>query len=164
MESGFDTTLFELDPLTGWPLWLNEVEIIMEGSVEFNLSAMDGYLDSANQILFRLNIRNGFPDEVLAQAYFLNASNEAIDSMFSEGPLLLPGGSPIDEGAQMNPFHVREDAIFSRERIIPLEAATEILFRAVMPNEGIDSMLIPYYPNYSIEIEIGIMADLTFSL
>ncbi len=163
-ESGFDTTLFELDTLTGLPLWVNEVQIVMEGSVDFDLSAMDGYLDSANQILFRLNIRNGFPDDAHAQAYFLNASNDAIDSMFSEGPLFLPGGSPIDEGAKINPSHVGKDAIFSRERIIALEEAREILFRAILPIEGLDTILFPYYPNYSLEMEIGIMADLTFSL
>lgn len=163
-ESGFDTTLFELDPLTGWPLWVNEVEIIMEGSVDFDISAMEGYLDSARQILFRLNIRNGFPDETLAQAYFLDASSEAIDSMFSDGPLVLPGGTPIGVGAQIIPSHIRKDAIFSRERILPLEDATEILFRAILPNQDIDTLLIPYYPNYSVQMEIGIMADLTFSL
>ena len=48
-----------------------------------------------------------------------------------------------------------------KDRIAPLENATEILFRAVLLNQVIDTNLIPYYPNYEIDIEIGMMTNLT---
>ena len=160
-ESGFDITLLEPDTLSGLPLWVNKREIILERSLEFDLSSVDTYLDSVNQLLFRLNIYNGFPEEALAQAYFLNASNEAIDSIFSDGALPVPAGTPLDGGANINPSYIRKDAIFSKERISALEEATELLLRTVLSNEEIDSLLIPYYPGYRIDIEIGMMADLS---
>ncbi len=55
----------------------------------------------------------------------------------------------------------RHDAIFDRDRIAPLVAATEILFEAVIQNPEIDTTLIPYYPTYSIALDIGVMVDLT---
>lgn len=161
-ESGFDTTLFETNPLTGLPLWVDERVIIMERNMEFDLNSVDEYIDSVDQVLFRLNLSNGFPEEAMTQAYFLNSENEAIDSMFSEGPLPVRGGTPIGEGADINPSLVRKDVTFSSERIKPLEEAIEIIFRTVLSNQEIDSTLIPYYPAYSFEIEIGMMAD--FSL
>jgi hypothetical protein len=163
-KSGFDTTLFELDPLTGLPLWVNEVEVVMEGRIAFDLSILDPRIDSVNRVLFRLSVSNEFPNETMAQAYFLDASNLLLDSMFSEGPITLPPGVPIGEGETSEASVVRKDAIFDRERIIALENATEILFRAVLLNELIDTALIPYYPNYSIRMEIGMMTDLTIEL
>lgn len=163
-ESGFDMTLFETDPLTGLPLWVNEVELVMGGSVDFNLSNLDSYIDSVNWIMFRLGIYNGFPNEAMTQAYFLDAASNVLDSMFSEGPLAVPAGTPISEGESIDPSYVRRDAIFNKDRIAPLENATEILFRAVLLNQDIDTNLVPYYPNYEIDIEIGMMTNLTLEL
>jgi hypothetical protein len=163
-ESGFDTTLFELDPLTGLPLWTDQIEVVMEGSIPFDLSTLDPRIDSVNRVLFRLSVSNEFPNDATAQAYFLDASNLLLDSMFSDGPITLPPGIPIGEGQTSEVSVVRKDAIFDRERIIALENATEILFRAVLLTEDIDTTLVPYYPNYHIRMEIGMMTDLTIEL
>lgn len=163
-ESGFDTTLFELDTITDLPLWVDEVEVVLGGSVEFDLSTLDPRIDSVNQVLFRLGVRNGFPNDALAQAYFLNASGIIIDSMFSDGPISVPPGIPIGEGERIDPAYVRKDAIFDQDRITPLEQATEILLRTILLNHGIDTSLVPYYPFYYIDVELGMMTDLTIEL
>ncbi len=160
-ESGFDTTLFEEDPLTGLPLWVNEVEVVMKGSIDFDLSNLDSYIDSVNWIMFRLGIYNGFPNEVMTQAYFLDASSSVLDSMFSDGPLAVSPGTPISEGESIDPSYSRNDAMFDRERLTAIENTTEILFRALLLNQDIDTNLVPYYPNYEIDIEIGMMTNLT---
>ncbi len=166
-ESGFDTTLFDLDPTTDLPLWVDRIEVVMEGSIAFDLSTLDPRIDSVNRALFRLGISNEFPNEVLAQAYFLDAASIILDSMFSDGPITLPPGTPVGEGETSEASVVRKDAIFDRERINPLENATEILFRAILPIEDIeeiDTILVPFYPNYLIQLEIGMMTDLTIEL
>ena len=73
--SGFDTTLFNLDTITNLPQWIEQLELVMEGRVEFDLSSITTNTDEINSILFRVNIYNGFPNEVLAQAYFLDPSS-----------------------------------------------------------------------------------------
>lgn len=160
-RSGFDTTLFELDSLTGLPLWVDQVEVIMEGSIAFDLSTLDPRIDSVNRVLFRLNIGNEFPNDGLAQAYFLDPSDQLLDSMFSEGPVYLPPGTPIGEGETSEASRIRKDAIFEREDIISLEDASSILFRVTLFNETIDTTLLDYYPSYQIQLEIGMMADMT---
>jgi hypothetical protein len=163
-ESGFDTTLFELDPETDLPLWVGEVQVVMEGSITFDISILNTHIDSVNRVLFRLSVSNEFPNETTAQAYFLDASKLFLDSMFSDGPITLPPAIPIGEGETSEASVVRKDAIFDRERIEPLENATEILFRAILLNEEIDTALVPFYPNYLIQMEIGMMTDLTIEL
>ena len=160
-ESGFDTTLFEEDPSTGLPLWVNKVEVLMEGSIYFDLSKLDSKIDSVDWIMFRLGIYNGFPNEVMTQAYFLDATSSVLDSMFSEGPHTVPPGTPISEGESIDPSYSRIDATFDRERLSSLENTTEILFRALFLNRYIDTNLVPYYPNYEIDVEIGMMTKLT---
>jgi len=160
-ESGFNTDLFEEDPLTGLPLWVNEVEVVMEGSINFDLSNLDSQIDSVNWIMFRLGIYNGFPNEVKTQAYFLDASSSVLDSMFSDGPLAVTPGIPISVGESIDPSYSRKDATFDRERLASLENTTEILFRALFLNQDLDTNLLPYYPNYEIDIEIGMMTNLT---
>ena len=160
-ESGFDTTKFEEDPSTGLPLWVNEVAVLMEGSIYFDLSNLDSHIDSVDWIMFRLGIYNGFPNEVMTQAYFLDASSSVLDSMFSEGPLAVPAGTPISGGESIDPSYTRNDAMFNRERLASLENTREILFRALFLNQDIDTNLVPYYPNYEIDVEIGMMTKLT---
>ncbi len=163
-ESGFDTTLFELDTLTDLPYWVEQQVVVLERHMAFDLSALEANLDKINRILFRTSIINGFPNPLLAQGYFVDAAQNPIDSMFSEGAVPVPAGRPIGNGETIDPYTVVVDAIFDKERIVPLEDAVEIILRAVIYHPQIDTLLVPYYPNYLIDIEIGIMTDLTLEL
>jgi hypothetical protein len=158
--SGFDTTLFELDINTGLPLWV-DFDVVMTGRIPFDLASMTSSVEDLNQILFRINMYNGFPHDVLAQAYFVDIDMNEIDSMFSDGQITLKRGGIEGNGETIDPKVERQDAIFDRDRIAPLVAATEILFEAVIQNPEIDTTLIPYYPTYQIALDIGVMVDLT---
>ncbi|MFO7669029.1 MAG: hypothetical protein R6W31_05165 [Bacteroidales bacterium] len=163
-ESGFDTTLFEFaDMIDSIPKWVEETVTVLERTLDFDLSLVYDHIDSIHQVLFRVGIFNGFPNEISAQAYFMDALNHPIDSMFSEGPLPVPAGIPIGNGETIHPTLVRKDALFVAERIAPLEYATKILLRAVIAHPQIDTLLVPFYPYYSIEMEIGMMTDLTIA-
>ena len=160
-ESGFDTTLFELDTITNLPKWVSELEVVLEGRIDFDLSSLNEDVDDVNSILFRVTIFNGFPNDVLAQVYFLDAAANCIDSMFIEGAVPVPPGTVQGIGETIEPAVVRQDAIFESDRIGPLEDASVILLRATIPNPEVDTSLIPYYPYYEINAEIGAMLDLT---
>jgi hypothetical protein len=159
--SGFDTTLFELDTITNLPKWVEKLELVMEGRVEFDLSSLIADIENLNSMLFRVNIYNGFPNEVLAQTYFLDSSSNPIDSMFANGAITVPAGTVQGNGETIDPRVVRHDAVFENDRIGPLEDASVILFRATILNPAVDSSLIPYYPLYHIDVNIGTMLDLT---
>jgi hypothetical protein len=161
--SGFDTTLLDLDTITGFPDWVDELEVKMQGTVEFSLASIQHNLDNINRVLFRINLYNGFPNEILAQAYFQDASMNNIDSIFFDGPLLVSPGIVQGSGETIQPTHARKDAIFDRARLQPLENATVLLFSATMlvKEEELDTTLIPYYPSYQFDVRIGAMLDLS---
>lgn len=161
--SGFDTLMLILDTLTGIPEWVREFSfaIVIEGTIDFDLSNFTSNLEYINRIMMRVNIYNGFPDNGLVQAYFRDQGETYIDSMFVEGPVMINGGKVKDDGAGIDPSHVRKDAVFDKVRIAGLQDATEIQFQATIPNPELDSALIPYYPDYHIDVKVGAMLDLS---
>lgn len=159
-ESGFDTTLFELDTLTGLPKWVG-IEVIMTGRVDFDLSAFESSNENINRVLFRVGLHNGFPHEVMAQAYFTDEGSVVIDSMFSEGAIPVPPGVPLGDEVIIDPSALIVDAIFEDDRLEELHRATEIILKATIVNPEIDTTLFPYYRYYYIDMELGIMSDLT---
>ncbi len=161
-KSGFNTTLFALNSITQLPQWVNQMEVVLEGRVPFDLASLN-QTDEINQLMFRVGIYNGFPERAMAQAYFMADSITIIDSMFINGAIIVPPGKIIGNGETIDPAVIRKNAIFKGERIATLEDATEILLRAVLIDPGADSTLYPYYPNYHMDLEVGIMLDITMT-
>ncbi|MCK4750288.1 MAG: hypothetical protein KAT15_24700 [Bacteroidales bacterium] len=162
LESGFDTALLQLDTITGLPEWVSRLEVVMEGSIDFDLSVFTSRYNDLRSILFRVNLYNGFPNELHAQVYFLDPGLNPVDSLFSEGPVVVPPGTVLGNGETIEPYHVIRDAVFNLARIEKLEDASSLLFRAILRSPDVDINLIPYYPGYSFNVEIGAMAGLTF--
>jgi hypothetical protein len=159
--SGFDTTKLDLDTVTGLPEWVDEVLVVMEGTLDFGLSSIQENLDQINGVLFRVSCQNGFPDEIFAQAYFEDAAENVIDSMFLEGPMAVPPGRVADNGELETPGKAVQDSYFDKERILPLQDATTIALRAYFFVTDPDSALIPHYPTFEFNVHVGAMFDLS---
>jgi hypothetical protein len=158
--SGFDTSLLELDTITGIPEWVEELEVVMERTLDLDLSSMQDNLERINRMLFRFRISNGFPNEVRVQAYFQDDGLNRIDSMFNEGPVLLSPGTVQDEGQTVNPTVIIKDAIVGQNRILLLQDVNTIFFQASILVGEVNLQLIPHYTSYHFDVEIGAMLDL----
>ena len=160
-ESGFDTSLLDLDTLTGFPEWIKNQEdtLYLEGTMDFGISSLLSNLENINQILLRVNIYNEFPHEVYSQAYFVDDAMNFIDSIFHEGPETTGPGQVNSDGST-NPAHSRKDAVFDQERILALESATSVFFRAEFFISDVDTNLIPYYRDLMYIVDMGAMVDL----
>ena len=160
--SGFDTLLLEEDTLTGQPFWLNLVEVVLEGQVEFDLSTISENLDKLNAILFRVNCTNQFPHTIYSQAYFHDVNGNPIDSMFMDGPAETPAAVVTEGGGHIDPGRAQHNALIEGERIPALADAQTILFRSSFFTQEVDSSLISYYPDFRFQIDSGLMLDLSF--
>jgi hypothetical protein len=164
VESGFDTLLLELDSLTGWPEWVDETEIYIQGTIDFDLAMFSSNLDHLNRILFRVNIHNGFPEPMRTQAYFMDPYQNPVDSMFADGAMMVPAGTVRGNGETIRTAFAQRDVVFEKDRIISLQDASMILMRAILLNPDPDTALIPFYPTYHFDVQIGAMIDVTVSL
>jgi len=158
-ESGFDTSLFELDTITGLPDWFEEDTIYLEGTMDFEVSSLLNNLENINRILLRVNIYNQFPHEVYSQAYFVDDAMNYIDSIFHEGPETT-GPGQVNKDGSVTSAHSRKDAVFDRERVFALGSATSVYFRAGFFISDVDSTLIPYYRDFEYIVDMGAMVDL----
>ena len=159
--SGFDTTLLDLDTVTGLPEWVDHVTVEMRGNLEFGLSSIQDNLNHINSVLLRVSFQNGFPDEIYAQGYFEDAGDNRIDSFFQNGPVPVPPGRLADSGEVLRSGDAIRDSYFDRDRILPLEDATHVYLRAYFIVTDPDSALIPHYPEFELKVHVGAMFDLT---
>ena len=159
--SGFDTSLFDPDTISGLPQWVKESELHMEGILDFNLLSISDNLDAINHILFRVNSYNQFPHTVHSQAYFQDESLNILDSLFMDGPVDTPPGHVSKNGASIVAGYSEHDAIIEREDIPGLSEAVSILFRATILIEELDTSLIFIYPTFNFEIHTGLMLNLS---
>jgi len=159
--SGFDTTLLDLDTVTGLPEWVDHVTVEMRGNLDFALSSIQDNLDYIKSVLLRVSFQNGFPDEIYAQGYFEDEADNQIDSFFLDGPVPVPPGRLSDDGELLGAGEAIRDSYFDRDRILPLEAATHVTLRAFFIVTDPDSALIPHYPTFELEVHVGAMFDLT---
>jgi hypothetical protein len=163
-RSGFDTTLFEYDTLTGLPQWVSELSFAMEGRVPFDLNSYSDNVEDIQSLMFRVNMYNGFPHEMLVQGYFLSIDMDTLALLFQDGTVRVNPGGVKQGGALIDPANLRKDALFDKEDISNLEEAVEILLRGIIQNPEVDTNHIPFYPEYHFDVDVGFMVDLSINL
>jgi hypothetical protein len=162
-ESGFDTTLFELDPATDLPLWVGELEVVMEGQEAFSLDMLGASLDEIRRIMFRVNLYNGFPHEVAVQAYFGQWNGTLLDSLFKDGPVLVGPARPLGSGEETKESFTRKDASFNREELQALDASEVIYLRALISTTEVDTALVDFYRDYLLVVDVGLKGQMSYT-
>jgi hypothetical protein len=160
-SSGFDTILYEPDTLSGFPVWIYETEVVLEGNLDFDLGTISDNMDQVSRVLFRINIYNQFPHTVLSQAYFRDEADRLIDSIFLKGPAKTPPGTLDRDGSSLQEGYSRHDALIEEDRLSPLADAQSILFRSTLNLEDLDTLMISFYPDLNMDLQTGILLDLS---
>ena len=80
-ESGFDTLLLLNNPSTGYPYWVDEINVPLSYTMPFDMQELNEFSEEIVSLMFRVNTYNGFPAESEAQVYFLDIDNYVVDSL-----------------------------------------------------------------------------------
>ncbi|MDA3953478.1 MAG: hypothetical protein PF485_07515 [Bacteroidales bacterium] len=163
-DSGFDTLQLLIDTLTGFPFWVDEIDVPLSYTMPFNMQELNNFSEQIVSIMFRLNTQNGFPNQVKFQFYFQDINLLSVDSMFVDGPLMLDSGIPIGNGESVNSTSNQTNVLINRDKINELESVQYILMEGFINNVSLDTNLINYYPGYDIEIQIGIQVELNMTI
>jgi hypothetical protein len=163
-ESGFDTLLLLIDPLSGFPFWIDEINVPISFQMPFNMQEINDFSEEIVSILFRLNTQNGFPNQVKFQLYFQDINLLNIDSLFVNGPLAFDSGTAVGNGESINSTSNQTDILIDRDKINKLESAQFILIEGLINNVALDTSLIINYPNYNFDLQLGIQVELNMSI
>jgi len=163
-ESGFDMSLLNDLDNSGFPDWIDEFDVPMSYTMPFDMQELDEFSEEIVSIMFRLNTYNGFPAIARGQVYFLNFNYQIVDSMFTNGPLNIEAGVIAEDQQNVNSSHNQNDVVFDQNKIDDLANVRYVLIEGAILNLSLDSTLIDYYPNYSLELQLGVQAELNMSL
>jgi len=163
-DSGFDTLLLLINATTGFPFWVEEIDVPLEYTMPFDMQEITEFSEEIVRIMFRLNIDNGFPADAKAQAYFLDIGNNVVDSLFLNGPLTFNEGEVNSEGESIKKNHSQNDIVFEGDKVDALSNVRNILLTGSITNLALDTNLIDFYPNYSVDIQMGVQVELNMSL
>lgn len=163
-ESGFDTLLLLINSNTGYPYWVEEIDVPMEYTMPFDMEELGEFSEEIISVMFRINTYNGFPADAKAQVYFLDINNQIVDSLFNNEPLTIEPGKVVGDGELVEKKHQQSDIVFNQDKIDDLITVRNILIQGGIKNLSLDSTLIDYYPLYTLDIQMGLQVELNLSI
>lgn len=163
-DSGFDTLLLLIDPITGYPFWVNEIDVPLSYTMSFDMQELNDFSEEIISIMFRLNTYNGFPAVATGQVYFLDINSLIVDSMFFDGPLVMNPGIPVGDGETINSAYNQSDVIFGQDEIDDLASVKYILIEGAISTQNPDTTLIDYYPAYTLDLQLGAQVELNMNI
>ena len=163
-ESGFNAVLFLTNPATGYPFWVEEIDIPLSYTIPFDMQQLSDYSETITQLMIRVNTYNGFPAAVIGQVYFLTDNDQVIDSVFVNGPLNIAAGELNNDGQTVTSVHEQNDVFIDQDKINRINMARYVLVEGVVQNFSLDTTLIDYYPQYKLDIQIGVQVGLNLNI
>ncbi len=146
---------------TVYPNVLNVVEKIDLKPFEF--AAHGGSSDALKSIMFRLIIQNGYPTEARAQIYYL-VNQRVEDSIFTDGPEIIPPASIDQDGIVTSPSIIRKDIYASPRTVDLIGYYTYIEIHGEIETTRPDIGIVKFYPEYEIRIHIGARIEIEYNI
>lgn len=159
----------QLDTLEGF-LYENElyeVPQIVEYTVvvPFTLSGTketDEYITAA---VFRTNAVNKIPAEVLLQVYLLDASESIIDSLYFDGPIVLPAATVNEEGEVINSGELlKHDVPFNEDKLDQLTDVASIEIYNKLIIKSAKDVLTKYYEDQDLWLQLAVRVSTNLKL
>jgi hypothetical protein len=146
-------------------MYFHNIEPVYDTTIfsEFDFSVLDEYIDNVVAITIVLVVSSDFPTEILIQVYFTDETQVIMDSMYVEGPLIIPApdldsnGRPLERQTAIRYCPLSEDLIDNLTDIRYILAYGAV--RTIRPDEGV----VKFYPEYMLNIHIGARVELEFS-
>ncbi len=129
----------------------------------FDFSVLHGHIDKIRAITIVLIVSSDFPTETRTQVYFTDESYNIMDSIFADGPLIVPppdldnSGIPLDRPPEIRYCPLSDSIIEDLMNIRYILAYGAV--RTTRPDAGV----VKFYAEYMLNIHIAARVELEFS-
>ncbi len=130
---------------------------------EFDFSNLPNDIDKVKAVTFILTIISEFPTETWSQVYFADGSLSVLDSVISDGPIIIPAPDLDNNGIPLNKSPVIRICPVSDYIIENLADIRYILVYGAVKTVRTDVNVVKFYPEYMLNIHIGVRVELEFS-
>lgn len=156
---------------------LDKSEITLNINLQFELFAsIDGFTiedtvhldlnentNTLENMLFRINLTNGFPINAAVQVYFADENYQILDSLITADNNILEGapvsGAPYYRVTQA--VNEITDITIHRPRLDNIVSAKYLLFRTTLSTTN--ESLVKIYEDYYIQIQLGVIAGINLT-
>ncbi len=148
------------------PEWATYGYVYIQDTFALNLTEVYNQTDVISYLMFRVNIWNEFPLAGNAQVWFLNESQQRIDSLFSPTPAAVPAAEIYSNGNVVGTKFESYKITFDASRIDLLRNASSVVVRAglLVTEEGITEQNVQYFDRYTLKVQLAARADFWLKL
>ena len=162
----WDDSRFRADVEIELPLWGYIDRFHGTDTMEFNLAQEFEDPEVIERLLVRINIDNGLPIFIETQAYFLNENYQIIDSVMQTDDIRIIESAEIDnEGQVISKSFKTIDLEITGERLEQIMLTKHLMYKAAASTmNAIDDEVIKIYPDYEVDFDVAIEADLDIEM
>jgi hypothetical protein len=112
--------------------------------------------DEVTEAEFKMVADNGMPLEIIAQAWFLDAQGQVLDSLFAEGPKTVVEAAPVDaNGIATQTTQATHFITFDQQRFDKLRATSKVALSGAFSTTGNGTQTVKAIAGQGAEIRMG---------
>ncbi len=134
--------------------------ITFNEGVQYDFSSLGSWINQLSYAMFRLNVDNGFPTEAVLQVYFADITQSPFDSLFTDGPLIIPPAEINANGKVTSSNRGQYDVELNNRQLNELGAVNYLIVKGGVYTTRQDIDTVKFYPGYRISVQIGLRAGL----
>jgi hypothetical protein len=130
----------------------------------FDFSDYSDKIEYITSLMFRTNCINSVPGKASLQVYFLDASLNTIDSLYSNGQLTIGSAETNNDGIVTENHEQQDDTYLSENMIAMLPFVSYVRVFARLETENFKTSNINYFALQNFWVQLGIRVQLEMPL
>ena len=145
------SSFFQIDIAVEVPLEGRINDFVINADSELDLSSLDDVESGSFKVIFE----NSFPIDIDGQMYFVDDDGVVLDSLFEQGPTLLPSGQLDGQGDVTAATVTTLEIPFEADRLARIRAATQLDVDAKFASPDMPAGPLSIYGYNNLVIKMG---------
>lgn len=161
-----DSSRFSVDLEVELPFWGRATLFAMQDTLDFNVAdaikdSGDFTMDNIEYVMFKLNVENGMPMDVIFQLYFTDTLFNVYDSLFytPTESQIIQSGVLNSAGRIVAPFTKISEIKFENARLQKLRPVQKVLIRGTVKTTNNATENVRFYSDYAIRVKFGMQVQ-----
>jgi hypothetical protein len=154
-----DTSRLTVDVQVELPLYGRAWDFRLGDTIDFEFG-QDADMSMIEFMMFRVNTDNGFPVDGIMQVYFLDGSNNVLDSLLVPAQQVI-SAAPVGPGPDYRvtgPVHAMVETTLEQPRLMNLEPTKKIVVLARLATISNGSEIVKIYSDYNLDVRLAARA------
>ena len=155
-----DTSRFSFNMRLELPLHGRAGGFVLQDTVPFEFED----IDKLQYLQFNIDITNNFPVEAITQVYFVNSSNNVLDSLLNplQTAVVAATPGPPPDYLVTHPERKYLTVIFNKSRIHNLVGVKKLFINACLNSYNCNTDIVKIYSFYKLDVKLSVRAKFSY--